>query len=277
MAESVFSQLVFGRPIDISNIGGISASRNIDLNLFYTIKEKILPINGYVSRNTETVSPLTQSIDPVTDLVVTPYQSKYYDWVYYNPDPSNPSLTGLLTTPNLSTSGALAYIDYVNGTVYYSGVQTQDITMTYDYYSVYVQDGFPDWGEDVNTIKNLRVPCVTVDLSTRMPSPFALGGTFQDSRNFIIDILANNDPQRDDLTELIQTSLRYDYTNTIDYRQGFPIGFNGDKNLNFDRGPASRFNTIRFNDTSSRVIRDPGAPDKFRHHSLIMLTCKTIG
>lgn len=275
MSESAFGNVVFGRPFDITTLG-LSDLRQIDLNLIYAIKEKILPLNGYVSRNTETITPLTQSVDPVTQLTVTPYQSTYFDWCYYNPDPTNPALTGLLIQPLLSQSGNLAYIDRPNGVVYYSGVQTTPITITYDYYSVMVQDGFPDWGEDIKSVDDIRLPIVTVDFSSRQPKPFAIGGTYQESYNFIIDILANSDPQRDDLADLIETSLRYDYALTIDYKQGFPISFNGDINPTFDRGPAARWTPIRFKSTSSQVIRSAQAIDKFRHRSLIKLLITVV-
>lgn len=275
MAESAFSNLVYGRPIVPSSVGGLKDLRLIDLNLISIIKEIMLPVEGYVTRFSETISPGAQDEDPETGLTVTPYKSTYYDWVYYNPDPSNPALTGLLTTPTLSTSGSLAYIDYKNGTVYYSGTQTANITATYDYYSVYVQDGFPDWGEDIKDWEDMRLPLISIDHSTRRNIPFQLGGGYSQDRSFLIDIIANSDPQRDDLTEAIENALRYDYDNTINYSYGFPTKFNGDKNLTFDRGPATRWKTIRFNDVSSKVIRSPFAEDKFRHRSLISLEITT--
>ncbi len=235
----------------------------------------MLPVEGYVSRNTEVISPGAQEEDPETGLTVTPYKSTYYDWVYYNPDPSNPALSGLLTTPNLSTSGSLAYVDYPNGTVYYSGTQTSQVTMTYDYYSVYVQDGFPDFGEEIRDWSEMRLPLVSIDYSTRRNEPFQIGGGFSQDRNFIIDVIANNDPQRDDLSDAIENALRYNYANTIDYSYGFPLKFNGDKNLTFDRGPASRWQSMRFENVSSRVIRDMTSEDKMRHHSIISLIVKS--
>ncbi len=275
MSESAFSNLVFGRPVIPSTIGGLSDLRLIDLNLIYIIKEKILPVNGYVSRVTETVSPGSQTTDPITGLQVTPYQSQFYDWVYYNPDPSNPALTGLLVVPTLSTSGSLAYIDYPNGTVYYSGTTQSPIVMTYDYYSVAVQDGYPDWGEDIKDGDETRIPLISVDFSSRTNKPFAIGGAFEEDRSFIIDILAASDSQRDDILDILETSLRYDYPYTLNYKFGFPIGFNGDRNLTFDRGPANYWKHIRFKNTSSRIIRVPMAADKYRHRAIITLTVET--
>ena len=276
MAESAFSAMTWGRPINPSSVGGISDLRNMDLNLYYIIKEQILPANGYVSRHEETeILPSVQTTDPITGLVVTPYQARYNDWVYYNPDPSNPALTGLLTTPTISTSGDIAFIDYHNGTVYFSGTKVEAIDITYDYYSVFVQDGFPDFGEDIKDWEDIRIPLVSIDFSSRDNTPFAIGGAYEEDRRFIIDILGNSDPQRDDLVDLIETSLRYDYPNTIDYRNGFPLGFNGDKNGSFDRGVANRWSHMRFYDTSSRVIRDYDAEDKFRHRAIIDLMIQT--
>lgn len=275
VSESPFSALVWGRPVVPSTVGGISDLRNIDLNLIYIIKEQILPINGYVGKVTETLSPESQEVDPINGNVVTPYRSTYYDWVYYNPDPSNPALTGLLTVPTLSSSGSLAYFDYPNGVVYYSGVQSSNITITYNYYSVYVQDGFPDWGEEIKDLQSLRLPMISVDHVSRQNFPFSIGGSYEENRSFMIEVMANSDPQRDDITDILETSLRYDYPNTIDYKNGFPIDFRGDRNLAFDRGPASKWNHIRFKDASSRVIRTPGAPDKLRHRSIITLNVET--
>ncbi len=275
MSESIFSNLAASRPIDYSILSTLSTLKLIDLNLIYLIKETVLPINGYVSRMTETVSPGSQETDPITGLTVTPYQGKYYDWVYYNPDPSNPALTGLLTVPTLSSSGSMAFVDYPNGKVYYSGTTSSQITMTYDYYSVYVQDGFPDWGSDINNAENMRLPIVSVDFGSRVDIPFYLGGKFQENRRFGIDILAGSDAQRDDLLEIIETSLRYTYNNTINYSFGFPVLSNGDKNINFDRGLASRWNPIRFDNVTSRIIHAPMASDKYRHRALINLTIES--
>lgn len=275
MPESAFSALVWGRPVDPSTIGGVSDLRNISLNLFYVIKEEILPVHGYVSRYTETVLPSTQEPDPITGDTVTPFYGTYNDWVYYNPDPSNPALTGLITAPILSTSGDYAYTNYPGGAVYFSGVKTEAITITYDYYTVYVQDGFPDWGDDPREWEDIRIPLVSIESASRQNTPFSIGGLYQEDRIFSIDVLANSDPQREDLSDLIETALRYDYPNTQNYQLGFPIDFRGDINTSFDRGPASRWRHIRFYDTESRTIRAMGAPDKFRHRSLITLQIET--
>ncbi len=250
--------------------------RLIDLNLIYAIKEKFLPLHGYTSKITETLGPGTQEVDPVTGLPVTPYQGTQYDWVYYNPDPSNPTLTGLITIPILSTSGNLAYVDYPNGKVYYSGVQSSNITVTYDYYSVYVQDGYPDWGDDIKNWPDIRIPLVSVDFSKRMNTPFYIGGTYQEDRIFVVDILGNSDAQRDDISDMIENQLKFNYKETINYSYGFPLKFNGDINPTFDRGPATRWKEIRFQGTNSHVVRNPMEEDKFRHRSIINSTIRTI-
>ncbi len=273
--ESSFSSLTFGRPVSPSSIGGLSDLRQIDLNLIYIIKEKMLPINGYVSSATETLSPSSQEVDPITGLTVTPYKAKYYDFVYFNPDASNPALTGLLTRPIVTPSGSLAYVDYPNGVIYFSGIQSSNIVTTYNYYSVAVQDGFPDWGEEIKDMSEVRIPLVSVDFSSRSNTPFALGGAYEENRNFMIDILANSDAQRDDLVDMIETALRYDYPYAQDFRLGFPILFNGDLNPLFDRGPASRWRHIRFKNVSSRVVRNPLAHDKMRHRALVNLSIET--
>lgn len=274
-AESAFSSLTWGRPTLPSQIGGLSDLRLIDLNLLHTIKEVILPIEGYVGRMTETISPGTQELDPETGLTVTPYKASFYDWVYHNPSPSNPALTGLLTVPTLSASGNLAYVDYQNGTVYYSGTQSADITATYDYYSIYVQDGFPDWGEDIKKWEDMRIPMVSIEYTNRSNDSFQLGGGYAQTRQFMIDILANSDPQRDDITDLIEDALRYDFVNTMNYANGFPLKFNGDRNLNFDRGVANRWRAIRFDNVESRVVHNMHGEDKFRHRSMVLLNIRS--
>lgn len=275
MAESAFSALTWGRPITANMVGGLSDLRNIDLNLIYTIKETILPINGYVNQITETLSPAGQETDPDTGNIVTYYQTTYRDWVYYNPDPSNIALTGLLTEPILNSSGSLAWYDYPNGLVYFSGTLSSDLTITYDYYSVYVQDGFPDLGEDPYTIEALSVPLISVDFDRRDNTPFAIGGPYQEDRRFSINIVAASDAQRDDLANILGDSLRYDFNNGIDYRYGFPITFKGSINPLFDRGPGSRFKQFRFSDSFYKTIRLPDAPDKLRHQGVIMLDIQT--
>ncbi len=276
MAESAFSALQGGRPVQPASVGGMSNLRLIDLNLFYTIKEKILPANGYVNSFTETITPSTQTVDPNTGLTVTPYIGEYNDWVYFNPDNTNPALTGLLTQPTLSTSGSLAYINYPEGKVFYSGIQSASITVTYDYYDVYVQDGFPDWGEDLKDFDDMKLPMVSIDYMSRKNIPFYIGGRYEEDRTFVIDVLANSDVQRDDIMDLLEDSLRYDYTTPLDYRNGFPLGFNGDKNLAFDRGSANLWLPFRFKDASSRVIRNPIATDKFRHRSVLNVTVEQV-
>ena len=275
MSESAFSALVSARPVDPSRIGGMSDLRLIDLNLIYAIKEKILPINGYTSRFTETLAPGQQTLDPETGLTVTPYKATFMDWVYYNPDPSNPALTGLLTVPNISTSGDLAFVDYQNGVINYSGIKSDNINITYDYYTVYVQDGYPDFGEEAKNMNELRIPMVTVEYTKRMNDPFQLGGGYSQDRMFMIDVIGHSDPQRDDILDLLEDSLRYDYNETINYAYGFPLKFNGDVNQLFDRGPASRWREIRFEHTDSDIIHDMTGEEKFRHRGMITLDIKT--
>lgn len=275
MAESAFSSLVWGRPYAYPTFARMSDLRLIDLNLIYTIKEKILPVNGYVSSYTETVSPSSPILDPDTGEQVTPYQLTYKDLFYYNPDPSNPSLSGLSTVPTLSTTTGLFKIDYPNGVVYFSGFETAPITATYDYYTVYVQDGFPEQYEDLYDLEHMPSPMVSVDFVKRENTPFALGGKYSEDRIFVINVLANSDPQRDDLMDILETSLRYTYTQTIDYNNGFPILYNGTLNSGFDRGPANKWCPIRFSTVNSRVIRDPSLPDKLRHQGLLVLDIET--
>lgn len=273
MSESAFSALIWGRPVDSSSIGGLSDLRLIDLNLIYTIKEKILPINGYVNRYSELISAGTVESDPFTGLPVTPYKGYYNDWVYYNPDPTNPALTGLITTPLLSQSGNLAYIDYPNGTVYYSGSQSSDVTVEYDYYSVFVQDGYPEFNDETN-FENVRVPVISVDFFKRTNNSFALGGKYEELRFFVINVTSPSDPERDDLMDILETSLRYDFNDTIDYSNGFPIDGNGDKNLVFDRN--DKWKRIRFLENSSSITRNPKLPDKLRHQGSIALIIQIV-
>lgn len=273
MSNTVFHDLTYGRPINTTEVGAISDLRQIDLNLIYTIKEIILPINGYVTRFSETLTPQGQTVDPITGLPVTYYKANHRDFVYYNPDPTNPALTGLLTTPIISQSGNLAYVNYLNGIVAYSGIQANNIDITYDAYTVFVQDGFPDIGEDPYEIETLQIPLISIDYERRRNTPLALGGKYQEDRTFLINITANSDPQRDDLIDILEDSLKYDYPLTIDYRYGFPIDFNGDKNPNFDR--TRRWNVIRFKDAYSRILRVPTQYDKLRHQGLLFVTIRT--
>ncbi len=273
MSDSPFIASTFGRPTDPARVGGLSDLRQIDLNLYYIIKERILPLNGYVGRLTETVSPGTQEVDQDTGFSVTPYRLKYNDLVYFNPDITNPALTGLLTAPVISPSGALAWTDYQQGILYYSGVQIAPITATYDYYTVYVQDGYPDWFEDIKNIGDIRTPLVTVEYKRRRNKPFAIGGAFEQDRIFMIDIIGNSDVQRDDIADVLEDSLRYSYPYTVNYSSGFPIYFNGDKNPSFDRSYV--WKDLRFENVDSAVVRNQFEIDKLRHRTVINLDVKT--
>jgi hypothetical protein len=271
VANSAYSSLVWGRPINPDDIGGLTDLRIISLNLVSLIKEVILPLNGYVSRYTETISPLQTTTDPVTGLPVTQYKLNYNDLVYYNPDASNPALTGLITRPILSQSGNLAYIDYPNGSIYYSGVQGNNISTTYDYYSVYVQAGWPDWGFDLKSLEDIRTPLISVDYAQKQNKSFAIGGTYRDFRTFVINITAGSDALRDDLVEILEDSLRIPIFKTINYKLGFPIDFNGDLNPSFNRnnlwGTLKQLTRIK-----SKVYRDPRLPDKLRHQANLNMT-----
>lgn len=274
--ESAMSNLAYGIPSSIADIAGMTINRLTALNMMYLIKETILPINGYVSRMSETLTPAGQTEHPDTGETVTAYQATGSDFVYYNPDPSNPALTGLLTDPIVSAPQGLSYIDHQNGTIYYSGVTTNTIDVEYDYYTVYVQMGFPDWGADVKNWEDIRLPLVAIDFSSRKNNQFALGGAFEELRNFVINITANSDPQKSDLMDIIETSLRYTYAMTINYNYGFPVDFKGEKNPNFDRGPGSRWKEIRFKEQSSKVIRDPLLPEKLRHQGNVYIQIQIV-
>lgn len=273
--ESAFSSLVWGRPYAYPTFARMSDLRLIDLNLIYTIKEKILPVNGYVSRITETISPAGPIADPDTGQTVTPYTFAHRDLVYYNPDASNPSLSGLLTAPILSIASGLAKVDYVNGVAYYSGILPDQLTTTYDYYTVYVQDGFPEQYEDLYSLENMPAPMVSIDFIKRDNINLALGGRYKEDRIFVINILANSDPQRDDLADILETSLRYTLRDTIDYNLGFPILYDGTPNVAFDRGPASKWIALRLKTANSRVVRDPSLPEKLRHQAVLTLLIET--
>lgn len=273
MSDSPFIASTFGRPIDPARVGGLSDLRQIDLNMYYIIKERILPLNGYVGRNTEIIQAGTQETDPVTGNTVTPYRATTNDWVYFNPNSSDPALTGLLTAPVLSTSGSLAWTDYLQGIVYYSGVTVNPITVTYDYYTVYVQDGYPDYFDDIKNWGDIRVPLVTIEYIRRKNRPFEIGGRFQQDRAFMIDVIGNSDAQRDDIADVIEDSLRYTYANTVNYASGFPIDFNGDKNPSFNRGYV--WKDLRFQSVDSKVMRNPYERDKLRHRTMINLDITT--
>ena len=267
--ESAYSDLVWGRPANPNVIGGISDLKNLTYNILYLLKEQILPENGYTSRSTETIVPQGITTDPDTGLIVTPYKTSYNDLVYYNPFPASPSLTGLITYPILSQSGNLAWIDYTNGYLYYSGIQTNSITTTYDYYSVLVQHGFPELGEEGTSLENLRVPLISIDFLERKDRHFQIGGHYIERREFVINVTAANDSQKEDLIDIIDNSLTYPYNDTIDYKYGFPVDFKGRPNSLFDRGPGSRWYKIQFlsQESKSEVIRDPRLPDKLRHQA----------
>lgn len=278
MSESVFNAFNFGRPIPTGSIGGLSDLRLIDLNLFYVIKEIILPINGYTNTITETIGPSPNTVDQETGLPLTPYISKFYDWCYYNPDITNPSLTGLLTVPTLSQSGSLAYIDYPNGTVYYSGIQNNNITATYSYYSVFVQQGYPDFFDTIgNGLTQVRFPAISIDFLKRKNIPNALGGTFQKLRTFIINIAGTSDPQRDNLLDIVSDSLKYDYSKTIDYSQGFPINYNGSINYSFNRN--ANWERIRFLNVTSQTLKEARnfEQERYRHQANVYVTIRHIG
>ncbi len=270
---SNFYNLINGLPINLSGIGGISDLELIDYNLYYLIKEVILPLNGYTANITETLSPGVQEVNQDTGLLVTPYQSSFPDWCYYNPDITNPALTGLITTPILSVSGNLEHIDYLNGTIYYSGTRNNTVDVTYSFYNVWVQDGYPEQYEEQYLTKTLRSPAVSIDFTKRKDYAQQVGGGYEQERIFNINILATSDPQRDDLMDILENSLRYPYFNTIDYRNGFPMDFNGDKGPLFNRN--SRWKEIYFQSSSSDIIRIPKAPDKLRHQGEISLNVCT--
>ena len=275
MSNSVFSTINWGRPITSDQISNLGDLKVINLNLLYLIKETILPVNGYTNQYTETLQAGQQSIDPNTGLPVTPYQGTYKDWVYFNPDVTNPSLTGILIPPAISNSGNLAYIDYPNGTVYYSGLQTNPINITYDYYSVFVQPGYPDWGFDQKTLETLPSPAVSIDFAVKQNISFAIGGIYKDIRTFVINVTAASDSQRDDLNDILEDSLRLPINNTIDYNQGYPLNFNGDINQNFDR--TKKWKPLRqVTEITSKAFKDPKLPDKLRHQANLNMTIYTV-
>lgn len=266
---SNFFNLNNNLPFETGRIGGLSDAENIDLNIHYLIKEIIFPLNGYVSTVTETINPGNQIVDQETGLLLTQYQSSFVDWCYYNPLPSHPSLTGLITSPILNPSGSLSHIDYQNGIVYYSGVLNNTITANYSFYNVFVQDGEPEQYDIQYLLDTLRLPAISIDSRDREDYPRQIGGDYARQRTFVINILANSDAQKYDILDILENSLRYTYSNTIDYRIGLPTLFNGNKDPAFNR--SNKWLPFYFKTESARPIRNPKLQEKLRHQAEITL------
>lgn len=236
---------------------GMTLGRLMDYNVLYFLREIVLIRNRYYTINNN------ESLSVVAGTSNLQWKAINDRWVYYNPDST--ILTNLNVVPTITHDGTLNYIDYLNGIVHFSAAPTS-VTASYSAQLVNVIDGFPTF----ERFEELTLPLVAVEMGSKPRKPLAIGGGHFVTYNFTIHIWANNNGERDDLTERleegIQTKLRLN-----NYNNGFPLSTKtadyGSINTSFDRSSIhARAQVI---DVSTQPVTIPTNVEKERFRSEI--------
>lgn len=85
---------------------------------------------------------------------------------------------------------------------------------TYVASGIYLNDGYP------TDFKDIKTPTVVLEHTFTRPEGFQLGVGRQDSRQFVVDVWARSDGERDDLGELVRNFFNssmtiYNYNNVL--------------------------------------------------------------
>lgn len=237
----------------------IELNQVIDHSLTLYLREEAFPTRQWVINvSSEELQPYANTID--NQVEVGKFQAAFDNWIYYSS-----GVSGVTVPAVISPSTNIEYIDYENGIVSYTGVLPTSVTATYSYGVVNVIDGFPDW----EVLADTRLPVVAVQFETLTRAPFALGGGHFMDRVFNIDIFANSDSERDQVTQVIQDALKYQFPIlTLETEAQQPLDFNGSRNVNYVRDTqVQRY--ARVTDLDVRNIRVPDQIQKFSHRALV--------
>lgn len=121
-------------------------------------------------------------------------------------------------------------LDSYNGKITMDNELTDSdvVTATYKYSPVYIYDDYPDNLDD----NELKLPAVSIVNEDTTENPYQLTSGKRVIRYYVIEVWAERNTQRDDLSEKIKE--KFDQSlELIDFNLGFPI-MNGRINYDFD-------------------------------------------
>lgn len=242
----------------------------IDSSLILFLQEDAFPTRGWVINVSSELLQSYQNLE-TGDYEYGKFQARYNNWVYYSS-----GVSGVTVPATTSITASREYIDYKNGLVSFSGtIPTTPPTATYSYHVVSVIDGFPD----VDNADQYRLPLVAVDFVGMGRRPLALGGGYFVDRQYDLHVFANDDAERDQVIQVLQDSLAYQFPIMNFEATQYPLDYNGDINSSYTRNQQSTSGvrtTARVTDWSYRTIRVPDSVEKFSHRGLVTISTEVV-
>lgn len=238
--------------------------------LFSYLKNEVLPVHFSEWAYNEALVYSSTLVSYVPESTLVPHPtSKGRGWVFFDEATVNGSTVIDATseqTTRVSVTGASSYtIDYFRGAIKNPNTIPTEISYTYNYISVI--DGWP--GEDVPPL-----PVISIDLNKMSKQGLQIGGGKRNIRELYIEIFAQSNPERDDITEILYDSL---FTRNIavkDFSTGFYLKPDGTYNTGF---VPTTGGYIYVTDVQARTINNKTDLSLTnRHRSVITLQYETI-
>ena len=236
-------------------------------SLVLYLREDAFPSRGWTANVTSELLQPYQNIE-TGQFELGKFQAQYQNWVYYSIGVSGVTVPAQITASPTQTQ---SYINYPRGMVAFTQQPyPTTVTATYSYYIVNVIDGFPD----LDNIESLQLPAVSVDLGPIRRNPLQIGGGFFVNRTFDLDVFARNDSERDQIVEVLDNALSYNFQ-ILDFELAdYPLNFNGDRKSTYSKSIGSTSGVVAtayVKEFSVQPIRIADAIKKMQHRALVTI------
>lgn len=119
-----------------------------------------------------------------------------------------------------------------------------------------------------------HAPFLVIDVGPYVPVGWELGGTDMVSIQFLADICADSEGQRDDLTDMFIEVLKRD-ADLIDFNLGFPIDEDGRTNPEYNHD-AQKIGTIYFSDISVTPNPSGSGEEEEKNRCLVTFNASSL-
>ncbi len=255
---------------------GTSKQRNASFSVYYRLLV-ILKQQGWTYVQEDVPLKLSSGsayvVDPDhwTDDTI---QDSDLPWVYFdeNGDPTRQGVRVFDDGAEVSTNDY--DVNYLTQEITMNIAVAGDLTARLEVYTVRLREGYPDRTE----LKQVQLPMVAYDLPSTENRPYAIGrADVWAKRDLVIDILATNEAQRQDLTDQIQRNITRIPYFKFD-AEGY-INSDGSLNTSFDKDGNFVKSMLVYGRNYPRAsyLRQPrGGSDKERWRSIVQLEIQRV-
>lgn len=246
----------------------ISRLRLEDISLYNHVKYNILGLH-FVER----VPGASLSYDSSRNMWLPDYSSiepspvsRGRGWVPFD------EVGGVVDTTSEQSSrvlvaGATTYdVNYFLGGIKNPNSTPTSVTYSWNYVSVI--KGWPG-------IDPPPLPLVAIDIDSSSTAPLQLGPGYISNRAAKIHIFASSNAERDDITDILFSSLRGNSTTLIDYSLGDYLDPNGYYDNTFSPTEVPGVSSLYFENVTSRNVNSPGDwADLNKYRSVLSFTLR---